>query len=630
MTQLTVSRRLLVGGTSTALLLGVVGFVPLLGSASAACTPTYKDPAGDAVLVANGAAVPMGPDLGNDADLDILDVTHTVDAGVFRSIVHLAGLKAYGPQVSFMDTFQTHFTVNGKSVDVEVERDHNTDPETVTGLLTVGGTDTAVKVKGVVDLKASTVTAEIAVPAFEGALGGSLLGKPFSAMTATSIQVFEVLGFGGPRMNRSMDTATAPAAAAYAFGASCSGGSSAPAPSGSATPAPSGSATPAPSGSPSPAPSGSATPSPAPTSGVGADGLFLQPRKGCALFTDETGDADPSGTGFDQEDSLDVSRVNLKSPAGQLQVFVGLVDPAAAVSPPFSGRTYVVGFTANGKAVTLTATGDGAATATVAGAANSDIKATAKVDATNKNLVLTVPLEGLGKAVGATVTAGTAITGTNVTTKSSVPGLGARTADTAAGTKDSEKTYAYGDNSCFLPPPGKIAIDADSRGQYTDATVLFATLTDADDAPVAGATVVAGLTGGRTVAAVTDEEGVAEIALPVLVAAGSKVLTVAFAGTDAVGAVEATTPFTVVAEKVLLKAVGTRGGAQATLVDDDRRPVANQVVTFTIGGKRYAVRTNSRGVAVLNRIAKGTVVKIGYAGAKGYFLTTPTYTVKAL
>ncbi len=558
--------------------------------------------------MADGAEVPGVVNLGNDPDLDILDVTHTVDDGVFRSVVHLAKLESFGAQISFVERFATAFTVNGKAASVTATRDHNTSPETDSGVLSVAGAATTVPVKVVVSLPASTVTTEIAAPAFETALGGGLTGKPFSAMSATATQVFELLGLGGPSLANKQDDVTAPATAAYAFGSSCSG---------SVT-------TPPPGTTPPPA----TTPPPGTTPPV-TGGLFDQPRKNCVTFKDPTGDADPTGTQLDNEPALDITQVNLKSPAGALEAFVKLDDPSADLFPLFNGPIYSTTFTVGGKTVAVTASETGPATATVGGKANTDIKATAKTDAKNKNIVFTVPLDGLSKAIGSTVKAGTEITATKADTAADSD-LGAQDADTATGTTAAEKTYVYGDNTCFKPPPGVFEIDADPSGQYSDITELFATLNDGDGAPVSGVKVTGVLTGGKPVTVTTDEDGIATLRLPLTVPAGAKTVTLTFLGNAEVGPAKATKAFTVLAEKTLLKAVAIRGGASATVVDNDKHPVVGRYVTFTIGTSKRLVKTNARGVAVLTGLRKGTAVKVTFLAVKGYYLGTPTYTVRAL
>jgi len=628
MTAGTLPRRLVVGGLSAALLAGGLGVLPLLGSASAACPATYTDPAGDAPLVADGVAVPGVVDLGNDPDLDILDVTHTVDGGTFSSVVHLAQLADFGPQVTFVDEFVTHFTVNGKAVDVTARRTHPvTADEVDTGTLTVAGTDTTVPVKVVVDLKASTVTAQIAASAFETALGGALAGKPFSAMTAESTQVLNVPDLDSPGVGFPMDTATAPTTAAYAFGASCTGGVTpgTPAPTGSATATPTATAT----------ATATATPTPTPTGPTMTNGLFDQPRKGCVAYKDATSDADPTATGLDGEPALDVTQVNLKSPNGLLQVFVGLSDPSSELFPLWDGPVWSTSFTVGGKKVTLTATGTGPATATVGTAANNDVKATAKLDTKFKNIVFSVPLAGLSKAVGTSVKKGTPITGTAVETAADSL-LGPQTADTAAGTKPEEKSYAYGDNRCFVPPPGSFVIDADRSGQYGDKTLVFATLNDADGTPVAGVNVTALISGGRVVTAKTDTDGIADLLIPLTMPAGYKTLYLTYAGDLDVGRTRATKLFTVVPERTVLRLAPLRGGALATVVDDDRtagrstpHPVVGRYVKIVVGSKTLLRKTNSRGQVVISGVRKGTLIKVTFLPVRNLYYGTRTLSVRA-
>lgn len=608
MPQRTVSRRLLVGGTSTALLLGVVGFVPLLGSAAAAGCPTWTDPTGDAVWhePLAGQADPTGATA--DAQMDIVASSLSVVGDSLVATITTDGLTDGFSDVG--DEFGVDFTVNGVEVNLYSDRD----PSGTTAGLIPSGPATSTY-----DVAKKTVTIKAKLSDLDKSVGSATAGKTISGISSyTSNQLFAQVA-----LIRYDDSAT-PATLVVA---ECGGAAPAPTGSGTPTPTPSGSAT------PTPTPTGSATasPSPTPTSSIGPDGLFTQPRKACAEFTDPADDADPTGIGFFTEPALDITQVNLKSsPAGGLQVFVKLNDASAALLPLFDGPVYGTAFTINGKAVALSAPATGPATATVGGTANNDIKATAKVDTAASNVVFTVPLAGLSKAVGTTVKPGTLITATAAETAAATV-IGDQSADTAAGTKPEEKTYTYGDNTCFRPPPGTLVIDADPRGQYTDATVLFATLKDADDAPVAGARVLAALTGGRVVAARTDAEGVADITLPIGVPAGTKVLTVAFGGNKEVGATRATRAFTVLAERTVLRAGGIRGGVRALLVDDDRRPrpVAGQLVTFTVGSKRYHVRTDRSGFATLTRLAAGAVVKVSYAGSRGYYLAARSVTTRA-
>jgi hypothetical protein len=590
-------RRLIVGATSAALLAGAVGFVPLLGSASASACPAWTDPAGD-----SGVSTPAGTDptgQSADDDLDLVASTVSVAAdGALQVAVKVVKLDPAGPLNTPGDEFVVSFTAGTVASKVTLRRDA---VEGTSGASVNGGT--AVDGKVVFDDKTSTVTGT-----FTAAEVKSSFGKPLAGIKLSG---FDALAYGytespaGPGLGFPLtDEAPAPAALSYTDAGGCgdTGG------------------TPAATGSPSP------TPTPTPTTTPG--GLFDQPRKNCVQFKDATGDAAPDPAGADQEDALDITQVNLKSPAGQLQVFVGLVDPSAGLFPLFSGPVYNVALTVGGKAVTLSAPGDGPATATVGGTANTDIKATAKVDAKAKNVVFTVPLDGLAKAVGAPIAAGTAITGTTATTQADSD-LGPLDADSASGTTAAEKTYAYGDNTCFKPPPGVFSIDADRSAQYSDVTELFATLKDGDDSPVQGVLVSARL-GSKVVSARTDDDGIADLRLPVTVKAGATTITTTFAGNDSVGPARATTPFKVLAEKTVLKVAAIKGGVKATVLDDDRHPVVGRVVVFTFAGKKKLVRTNAKGLAVLTGVARGTAVKVSFPAVPGYYLGTPTYTVKAL
>jgi hypothetical protein len=563
----------------------------------------------------------------SDDDLDVVQAGITVAAdGGMTATVKVVKMDPVGPYNSTGDQHIVRFNAGGVASTISLGRDTSSD-------VTFATLKVAATVSGIVkfDPPTNTATGTFTADQVKTAFGKGIAGVKLDTFATSSYNFTAnptgvgTTGLGFPLV----DSSSAPTSMTYTDAGGCgAAGGGTPAPSGSATPAPSGSATPAPSSSPSATPSATPSASP-PAATTDADGLYFQPRKGCVNFTDPAADADPTGIGVFNEGSLDVTAVNLKSPSGALQVIVKLANASEALLDVWDGRIYDVTFTVAGKAVVLQATADGPATATVAGKASADVKATAKTDAKASSIVFTVPLAGLSKAVGASVLPGTAITATAVETSADSL-LGAFTADEAAGAKPAEKTYAYGDNTCFLPPAGILSLVADPSGQYTDVTVAYATLTDVDEAPVQGATVMGVLTGGKTAFGVTDEDGVAEIRLPIAVPAGAKTLKVAYAGNADIGAAAVTAPFTVKAEKVLLKAVGTKGGVTATLTDDDKRVVAGQTVVFTIGTKKYAVKTSSRGVAALGKIKRGTAVKISYAGAKNLFLATPSYTVKAL
>ena len=82
------------------------------------CPATYTDPAGDSGLGDPGT----GPATADD-DLDIVAVTHSVDAGVFTTSIKVVKLLASGPGNSFADRVTSNFTRAKKEVTVVAERD---------------------------------------------------------------------------------------------------------------------------------------------------------------------------------------------------------------------------------------------------------------------------------------------------------------------------------------------------------------------------------------------------------------------------------------------------------------------------------------------------------------------------
>lgn len=86
-----------------------------------------------------------------------------------------------------------------------------------------------------------------------------------------------------------------------------------------------------------------------------------------------------------------------------------------------------------------------------------------------------------------------------------------------------------------------------------------------------------------------------------------------------------TIEFIVSLEKTVLKATGSKGSATATLTDDEKKPVAGQVITFTSGSKKVTARTNAKGVAIAKGLPPGNV-KVAYAGAAGMYTAASTAT----
>jgi hypothetical protein len=241
-------------------------------------------------------------------------------------------------------------------------------------------------------------------------------------------------------------------------------------------------------------------------------------------------------------------------------------------------------------------------------------------------VVFSLPIADLKTIIGGPVGEVTAITLTSNATN----GGGSFDGDSATGSKPEEKTFTYGDNTCFQPPVGKLALTGATTGVYSDTATVTATLVDNADAAVEGATLTLTLPGQPAVTGKTDASGAVAFLVPLTVSAGSKTLTVDFLGTDVVGPVATSAPFKVTTEKSLVTAKAGRGTVTATLTDDDKTPLAGQVVSFTVGSKITKVKTNAKGVAVLTRQTKGATVKVAFAAVKDLYSAAKPVSAKVL
>ena len=566
--------------------------------------PTYTDPADDNAIDSEPTGQTAEP------ETDLLAVSHSVDSGVFTTVLKVAALSDTGPANAFFDRFSTSFTVAKKTVTIAVDRDFTADPTAVATSLVVAGAATTTKVTAAFDTKASTVTLGVTAADLEKAVGAPLAGQPFSAMTSAGRENFTpgvgVTGVLVLQLNDT-DTATAPATASYLFGQSCSGGG---------TPVP----------DPTPTETGGGGGG---TDDGGAEGpppLFALPRAGCYLYKDPAGDAIPGSAplSFPQNDNdLDFTQMSAKSAPDALTVYARVAALGDAPDTPFyAGHKFTTSFVINGKTITAVAEGPGAATTTPATA-----KATAVFDKTKSYVEFTFPKADLATAAGAPITNGTPITNIAWVSNGTTP-LGDFDGDTAAGATPAEKSYSYGDNTCFQPPPAVVTIDTTGRGVYSDASVVDVTLADTDDNGISGAKVHLQLTGMPSMTLVTDDDGIAEFTFPVTVPAGSKTLTATFLGNADASPAGAGASFTVVPETTVLKAVAGKGSVTATLTDNDKTPLVGQLVSFTVGKKVTKVKTNAKGVAVLSKQKAGSSVTVGFAAVTGKYAAAKAVSAK--
>lgn len=621
--------------TAAAALTGGALVLGVLSSASAAGCATFTDPTGDAGPTTPAGQVPVDPEPG----LDLTDVQIATVGDKLVGTLTVDDLGV-GPAFHEGDRFQFSFTVNAKVVSVFAIR-HSTGPDSDPAFLsdvvvfqngvTVDGTTTGDVVTSAFDTTKETITLSVPTSVLDTAVGGTTAGKAFSALGARAA-AFDLV------QSVTYDSAAAPATLTYTGGSACDGGGGpAPAPSVSGSPAPtpsgspSGSPSPSPSGSPSPSPSGSA-PAPTPSGSPGGGSVLADfARAGCADILDDAGDATPkvvAGQGPGNNTDVDVTQVNYKATATELQAHVRLASVGAGSGAPFfNGVRIDAGFTFGGKALGLSATAPGAGTGSVAGVASTDLPVTAVFNAAAKTVVLSTTRAAVAKVTGKPLTDGSVLTATKASTAAR-NALGTFEADTAQDADAAKQVHTVGDLRCFFPPAPIVEVEADPSAQFGDTTTVFVSLRDESEQPLAGKVVSAALGRGPKASATTDEDGFAEVLVKVTDKAGASQLVATYAGDAEVGPARVARAFTIAVEKTVLKAVGGKGAVTATLTDDDKRAVAGQVVTFTVGKTKKTVKTDAKGVAKL-AVAKGTTVTVSYPGSAGSYAAAKAVTAKA-
>jgi hypothetical protein len=125
---------------------------------------------------------------------------------------------------------------------------------------------------------------------------------------------------------------------------------------------------------------------------------------------------------------------------------------------------------------------------------------------------------------------------------------------------------------------------------------------------------------GKTVEVTSGEDGKITADLPVTSNAGSYPVTATWAGDDTLGTATATSPLVVKIQPTtttLTSAVsGTSVIVKATVLDDLKKPIAGQTVTWLVDGKAAgSTKTDSAGRASLKTV-KGKTVKATFAGVR--------------
>lgn len=253
-------------------------------------------------------------------------------------------------------------------------------------------------------------------------------------------------------------------------------------------------------------------------------------------------------------------------------------------------------------------------------------------------VVISVPLAQLTKGFPSTpMKVGTTeISKIAATSYAYIPYTGAgskRPADVAA----TDVKYLVGDEYCFGPPPAALSAFAAPKVQYGDTTKLTATLKSEAGTALAGKTVQFTVPGepGMPLKGVTNASGVASVTYKATKTAGTHPVTVFFPGDDTDGKTTLAGTVVVAPEVTKFNALAvarptsTTRKVTATLLDDDKRAVAGQKVSFFVNGKRVATLvTNSKGQAVYSGAKPGQTVHATFTAVSGKYAAATAKAVK--
>ncbi len=638
-----------VAATGAATLIATLGLTAWIGTASADACPAWTAPKGDSST--NQAGLPET----GDTNMDIVKSSFGTVGDSIVGVITTDGLQANSSDAG--DEFGFTFTVAGVAMTMYTDRARFQGQTAPAGFGADAGfldSSTATP-KGVVtatyDVKTKAVTLTGKISELAKASGKPVAGQAISALSSYSsnqVDTFPVTPYD--------DSATK---LTTVVGAECEMAGGAPAPSGSATGAPSASATPSATASASPSssasptasasPSGSASPAPSGPPAAGAAGL---PAAGCFTYPDVKADAVVSplvGGPGPAEADLDLLGITLQSTPEMTRAFLK-VDKLATRPSSAPGHSFTAVFTAGKKVVQLVTTGYdpaafGTAIDTLAGATAtapvsinpqsrmlvdgtrvaSTIKGT--FDIANSTVTIAIPTAELTKATAGEFVAGAVLTAVVGRSGAQYVATGLTVDTTAAANaaaSTAKETWTVGDNACFSSPTTLTNVGA-IGAQFGDVAKVAVKLADGAGAPLAGQPIVLSVA-GTTATVTTGADGVARLAATVKSTAGTATLTAAFAGAGAFDKSDLTMPFKVALEKTVLSAKGGTGAVTATLLDDDRKPVAGQTVTFTQGSVKRTAKTGANGVAKAGGFLPGQAVTVTYAGLAGKYAAAKTST----
>lgn len=362
------------------------------------------------------------------------------------------------------------------------------------------------------------------------------------------------------------------------------------------------------------------------------------PREGCATYTDAAGDA-KVGNAAPTDPDLDITKVVMASPPGLLRAYITVDKLDTPQLAP--GHQFLVSFLLESKPVTFYAGTDdeeaGAAReaaeagtlaspltgATYNGVTVKDSKTSAIYDTKTNTVILTTERAPIEAAAKGSLADGTLVK--TLTVKSLADFIYTTvTADTATGTDAAKSEYTIGDNVCFAPPAGKLTLTAPASVVAGHTALVSGVLTTATGTAVAGKNVTVSLA-GKTAQVTSGADGTFSTTFTVTTA-GAYTATATWAGDDTLTTATASAPVTVKIQPTTTTLSSTVSGTTVTVkalvLDDLKKPVAGQTVTWLVDGKAAgSSKTDSTGRATL-RTTRNHTVKGTFAGVRNRYASS--------
>lgn len=549
------------------------GLLPMLGTAHANACASWTDPKGDS------NTNQMGLQGTQDANLDIVAASITTVGSTIVASVKVDDL-AEGSYSDMGDEFVVQMSVAGTPMRFVAQRNETAESAKIGGLTNSGTQGLATAEFDPIDntVRIRTTVAEL----------DKVVGKASTGIAANSISASTSSQAGGETA-MIYDPAAPPAGTTYTVGAQCDP--------------------------------------------VIPASTLPQPADGCTTFTDgPPGDGKPkvSTQEMSNENGLDITSVAINSTPDTLYAYIKVAT--LGLKPGnFQGDRFDLKFKAGAKEYTISAgrmyagktLGSYQTRGKVGTTTNPALKVRPTFDLPKNTVVIALEREGLDAVNGAPIGDGTTVTDVSAATTALIGGQ-EFPADTASATAAADRVYTFGNSPCFAPPPGVLANVGKTTVQYGDAAAVAAKLTDAAGAALGGKPVKFTI-GSKSVTVPTGDDGVAKTSINPGLVAGKYSLVAHFAGDASASKVTLPTSFTVTQEKTRLVLTvaksGTRRTVTAKLLDDDGKPVAGQIVTWYINGKKVsAPRTNSAGAVTLTTAKPTQTVKAVFAAVTGKYL----------